>query len=570
MKKKMIIYQMFTRLFGNTTENVVPDGDLSGNGVGKLNDITAEALKSIRSLGSTHVWFTGVIEHATATDYSLYGIDKDNPYIVKGKAGSPYAIKDYYDIDPDLAVNVPGRMKEFEALVQRTHQQGLGVIIDFVPNHVARHYVSDAKPAGVKDLGEDDDTSVHFSARNNFYYIPRQELVPQFYVGEGKNAYHEYPAKATGNDCFGAYPCKNDWYDTVKLNYGVDYMHGRHRVFDPIPDTWIKMLDILLFWSGKGVDAFRCDMAEMVPVQFWGWAIPKVKKQYPGILFIAEIYNQGEYRNYIHNGKFDYLYDKVGLYDTLKAVLCHNASASLLTQCWQSVDGINHSMLNFLENHEEQRFASPFFAGDAGKVLPALVVSAMISVCPFMIYFGQELGERGMDAEGFSGEDGRTTIFDYWTVPTIARWNNKGKFNSAKLTAGEKKLRKLYQKVLLLCNKEDAISEGSFFDLMYVNYDNPDFNAHRQFAFLRRGKKTLLVIVVNFSSRPVSVKVNIPAHAFSVMALQEGIFKCEELLSGDEDTKKIYPDMPFETRVDAYGAVVWKAVQKNIGVEIKK
>src|SRR5690606_10508405 len=152
-----------------------------------------------------------------------------------------------------------------------------------------------------------------------FYYIPGKMLDIQFgdTVSEVKN-YNEYPAKVTGNDCFTHQPSVQDWYETVKLNYGVDYQNGRTEHFDPIPDTWIKMKDILLYWAGKSVDGFRCDMAEMVPLAFWQWVIPQVKNAYPNILFLAEIYNPNVYRDFLRHNTFDFLYDKVGLYDVLR------------------------------------------------------------------------------------------------------------------------------------------------------------------------------------------------------------------------------------------------------------
>ena len=562
MKKqnKVIIYQVMPRLFGNQNKTCKVRGTLKENGVGKFADFTSKVLREIRLLGCNYIWYTGVIEHATQTDYSKYGIEKDNVYVVKGAAGSPYAIKDYYDIAPDLAVNVPDRMREFEDLVSRTHDAGLKVIIDFVPNHVARRYHSDAKPDGVSDLGENDDTQVHFKPNNNFYYIPRQELSAQFYLGEGQNAYVEYPAKATGNDCFGAYPNRNDWYETVKLNYGVDYMHGRKKYFDPIPNTWNKMLDILLFWCSKKIDGFRCDMAEMVPVEFWGWGIPQVKVKYPDVKFIAEIYNPHEYRYYIFDGKFDYLYDKVGLYDLLRSIICGHASASQITRCWQSLDGINTHMLNFLENHDEQRIASSQFAQDPFRAFPALVVASMMNVNPMMIYFGQELGEPGADAEGFSGHDGRTTIFDYWSIESVRNWYNGGNCNTALLTKEQKELRALYKKVLTLCNKESAISSGTFFDLMYVNLDNPAFNANRQYAFLRKYGQEMLIIVSNFDEFDVSVGIRIPQHAFDVMKIPQGEWKCTDLLSKETLLYNISPDSLFTTSIKAHGAVIWKVV----------
>ena len=368
MKNKMIIYQVFTRLFGNDKTACTPHGSKTENGCGHFADFTQKALTEIQKLGATHIWYTGVIAHATQTDYTSYGIPSDHPAIVKGKAGSPYAIKDYYDVDPDLAIKPEKRMKEFQNLIYRTHDAGLKVIIDFVPNHVARQYQSANRPEGVKDLGEEDDQTLSFSPQNNFYYIPGHPFQPGFDLqGSAPSPYEECPAKATGNDNFSPSPGRNDWYETIKLNYGIDYCNGGERHFDPIPSTWFKMRDILLFWAGKGIDGFRCDMAEMVPVEFWAWAIPQVKCHYPSLVFIAEVYNPNEYRNYIYKGGFDYLYDKVGLYDTLRGVVCGYASARQITGCWQNVDDIKDRMLNFLENHDEQRLASDFFAGNAEK-----------------------------------------------------------------------------------------------------------------------------------------------------------------------------------------------------------
>ena len=568
--EKIIIYQVLPRLFSNMCDTCVPHGTYARNGAGKLNHFTPRVLREIKKLGANYIWYTGVIEHATKTDYSRYGITPDNKYVVKGEAGSPYAIKDYYDIDPDLAEDPRRRMQEFEALVERTHEAGLKVVLDFVPNHVARQYHSDSAPEGVEDLGAHDNKEMHFSPSNNFYYIPRQAFTPQFYIGEGDDRYFEYPAKATGNDCFGAFPGECDWYETVKLNYGVDYMGGHRLCFDPIPDTWYKMLDILFFWCGKGIDAFRCDMAHMVPVEFWNWAISKVKESYPSVLFIAEIYDVPLYRVYIERGRFDYLYDKVGLYDKLKGVLCHQVSAAQLTYCWQTVDGIGGHMLNFLENHDEQRFASDYFAGDADKVLPALVVATMMNTGPMMIYFGQELGERAEDAEGFSGRDGRTTIFDYWSVPTVRQWYDGGRCSAAKLTARQKRLRNLYKTVLNIGRSEPAVVHGDFFDLMYVNGENPRFNPHRQFAFLRKHAHELLVIIVNFDSRPAAVEVNIPPHAFDFMGITPGEYAATDLISGDKTEKALSPETPFVSELTAYGAVVWKIALKKIPGKVKK
>ncbi len=535
-------------------EHCVPHGSLAQNGCGKMNDFTADVLGTIRSEGYTHVWFTGLIEHATQTDYSAFGIEPDHPAVVKGRAGSPYAIKDYYDIDPDLAESVPARMEEFENLVDRTHEAGLGFVMDFVPNHVARQYHSDAKPAGVADLGAHDVTTQAFSPQNNFYYIPGQPLRTHFdRYHLAPMPYREYPAKATGNDRFDASPGENDWYETVKLNYGVDYCGGRQKHFNPTPDTWEKMLDILLFWAGKGVDGFRCDMAEMVPVEFWDWCISRVKARFPRMLFIAEVYNPSEYRNYLHAGHFDYLYDKVGLYDTLRGVVCGHRPAADITSCWQSVDDIKEHMLNFLENHDEQRIASDFFAADGRKALPALVVSACMGTNPFMVYAGQEFGEPGMDAEGFSGRDGRTTIFDYWSVPSLRR------ALSGQLRTDERHLHDAYVRLLRLCNTEPALRKGSFFDLMYVNYDGcGGFDPNRHYAFLRHTENDLLLVVSNFSGEASQVGVRIPGHAFSTLGLREGTCWASDLLTGEPVTVTLRPDSVTSVQLPAYGAVLLK------------
>ena len=569
MNIKPIIYQLLPRLFGNKNENCIPNGTIEQNGVGKMNDITPTVLNAIKDLGVTHIWYTGVIEHSHKTDYSKYGIKKDNPHVVKGNAGSPYAIKDYYDIDPDISVNVEKRMSEFENLVKRTHHAGLKVIIDFVPNHVAREYYSDAKPVGIEDLGQGDDNTYFFKHSNNFYYIPRQLFAPSVNLGIGQDAYNEFPAKASGNDCFTAFPGEYDWYDTVKLNYGIDYGNGSKN-FDPIPNTWYKMLHIIRYWASKGVDGFRCDMVHMVPLEFWQWAIKNVKETYPHLIFIAEIYETGLYRDFIHIGGFDYLYDKVTLYDTLRNVQCSNYSAAQISNCWQTVDGINASMLNFLENHDEQRFASPQFAGDAALVIPSLIVSSMINIGPMMIYAGQELGESATDAEGYSGKDGRTTIFDYWSIPTLRRWLNEGKCNNEKLTSREIWLRNIYSKILLMCNTEKAISNGSFFDLMYVNYENSTLNPHDQYVFIRHYEDETLLIAVNFRATSCDLRINIPRHAFNTLNIKEGIYDAIELLTEEKNKKQFASDAPFETFIAPYNAVIWKIKQKKNDICKKK
>ena len=559
-EEKIIIYQVFTRLFGNQVLTCKTNGSIDENGCGKMDNFTEQALAEIKKLGTTHIWYTGVIAHATQTDYTRYGLSKDHPAVVKGKAGSPYAIKDYYDIDPDLAVNVDKRMEEFEALVARTHEAGMKMIIDFVPNHVARQYKSLAKPEGVKDLGEEDDTTVSFSPNNNFYYIPGEELKGDIDLYDPEaGRYTEKPAKATGNNKFDAWSNRTDWYETIKLNYGVDYYNNTGCHFSPIPNTWTKMLDILLFWASKGIDGFRCDMAEMVPCEFWGWAIPKVKENHPDIIFIAEVYNPQEYRNYIFNGHFDYLYDKVGLYDTLRAIISNSASATAITGCWQSINDIQSHMLNFLENHDEQRIASEYFAGNAHKAFPGMIVSACMNTNPVMIYFGQELGESGMDTEGFSGRDGRTTIFDYWSIDSIRRWTNHGRFNTHLLNTKEKGIRNFYKTLLTICNEEKCISHGAFFDLMYVNMNGWQMDEHKQYAFLRKYEDEVLLIAVNFGNMNMRVAINIPEHAFQYLSIpQMENIKVKDLLTGKEEKINFTSNKPVGTDLPANSGKILK------------
>lgn len=530
--ERLMIYQTFPRVMTNTCENPRPWGKLEENGSGKLNDIDATLLGSLSDMGVNCIWLTGIIEHATKTDFTPYGIESDNPNVVKGEAGSPYAIRDYYDVDPALAVDVPSRMKEFTDCVERIHASGMKVLIDFVPNHTARVYKSDAAPAGVKDFGADDNDLFGFLPSNNYYYITHQQFAPNFNIAaEGKAPYIEFPAKATGNDCFNAFCDRNDWYETVKLNYGHDYQSGRDH-FEPVPDTWIKMLSILRFWASKGVDGFRCDMVFMVPLAFWHWVIPQVKKDWPEVIFIGEIYDIASYRPFLDYGCFDYLYDKVNLYDTLVGIERMHYSAARLTGCWQAVDGIGHRMLNFLENHDEVRYASREYADDPSRVIPSLAVSLLISSGPYMIYYGQELGEPAHDNEGFAGDNNRTTIFDYWSLDTMRRWYNKGLCDGAGLTAHERWLRGFYSRMLHMSNEIGAFRSGQLFDLMYANLKNPDFNPHTLFAFVRYDDDAAYLVLANFGAERTKAGINIPDAAFDAIGLEEAYVDTTGLLWG--------------------------------------
>ncbi len=517
----MNIYQLFVRTFGNKNKDVVFDGDKSQNKCGTFADINDKALDALMALGITHIWLTGVIRHSSMTAYPELGIKSSNPLITKGKAGSPYSIMDYYDIDPDLAVNPKNRMEEFDDVLKRIHDKGMKVIIDFIPNHLAREYKSLCKPMYVEDFGVNDNKNIAFAKDNNFYYCPNQQLVipgQQTTVTElvevpwlrqaQPTQFLEFPAKASGNDVFSPNPSVNDWYDTVKLNYGVDYQNN-NRCFEPIPNTWYKMLDIMTYWCEKGVDGFRVDMAEMVPVEFWRWSINMLRENYEPIM-IAEIYQPHLYKEFIYAG-FDYLYDKVGLYNTLENIYRYGQRADSITKVWNELQGLGDVMLRFMENHDELRLASEHFIGDAFKALPAVAMAALMNRGPFMIYNGQESGENAKGAPGFSGDDGRTSIFDYTVMPKHQNWMADGRFDGSDFTDEQKRLFNFYSKLLNFRLNSSAINKGAFYDLMWVNPWYSNFDPQYVYAFLRYHDEDRLLVVVNFNqneSRYCEVKIS--------------------------------------------------------------
>lgn len=512
----MNIYQLFVRTFGNKNTTPVFDGDKSKNGCGTFANINDKALDSLKSLGVTHIWLTGVIRHSSMTSYPELGLKSTNPLVTKGKAGSPYSIIDYYDIDPDLAVNPEYRHEEFDDMVTRIHERGMKVIIDFVPNHLAREYKSLCRPFDVEEFGMNDNKDVAFARDNNFYYCPNQEfVVPRQQVQNQSSQssvlspqYKEFPAKVSGNDVFSPNPSVNDWYDTIKLNYGVDYQNNSKH-FDPIPNTWYKMLNIMMYWSERGVDGFRVDMAEMVPIEFWRWSIFLLRESFE-VTMIAEIYQPHMYKDYINAG-FDYLYDKVGLYNTLENIYRHGCSAETITEVWNSLAGLGDVMLRFMENHDEPRLASRHFVGDAFKALPAVVVSALMNRGPFMIYNGQESGEDAEGAAGFSGDGGRTSIFDYTVMPKHQKWMSNGKFDGSDFSDEQRRLYDFYSRLLNFRLASKAVNKGAFYDLMWVNPWYSNFDPQYVYAFLRYHDDERLLVVANFNmneNRCCQVKIS--------------------------------------------------------------
>jgi glycosidase len=564
MKKegKIVIYQVFARLFGNTNTTNKPWGTIEENGVGKFGDFTAEALEEIKSLGVTHIWYTGVPHHALATDYTDYGISNDDPDVIKGRAGSPYAVKDYYNVNPDLATDPAKRLDEFKDLILRTHQAGMKLIIDIVPNHVARHYEGGSTPEGKQPFGFSDDKSVEYRRDNNFYYIPGTAFqVPEWVNGYqplggdphplSDHHFDEDPAKWTGNGSRLARPDMNDWYETVKINYGVrpdgtvdfevlpgDYgskTYKEHLEFwntTEVPDSWIKFRDIAMYWLDFGVDGFRFDMAEMVPVEFWSYLNSHIKVNNPDALLLAEVYNPSLYRDYIFRGKMDYLYDKVELYDSLKHIMQGHGWTDHIPVVQKGLMDIEHHMLHFLENHDEQRIASPEFAGDALRGKPAMVVSATLSTSPTMIYFGQEVGEPGAEQAGF-GSPSRTSIFDYIGVPHHQRWVNDKKFDGGQLSAEEKSLRDFYKRLLNITISEPALT-GKYEDIHYFNRENTEGYNHRVYSYVRWIGEEKLLVLTNFDAgESYRFQLKLPPGLTAAWNLREGsIYSLTDLLYG--------------------------------------
>jgi len=565
---KKVIYQVFTRLFGNTKDVNKPWGTLEENGVGKFNDFTDKALQKIKDLGVTHIWYTGVPHHDVITDYTEFGISNDDPDIVKGRAGSPYAVKDYYNVNPDLAVDPTKRLEEFEALIERTHKTGLKLLIDIVPNHVARNYKSLSAPEGIEDFGASDDTTVTYHVNNNFYYNPNDKFeVPEFLGGYlplgGENhplsdkKFNEVPAKWTGNGSRLSRPHFYDWYETIKVNYGVrpdgtkdftelpmeyeaeDYKaHFEFWKDKEVPNSWVKFKDIALYWLEKGVDGFRYDMAEMVPVEFWSYMNSHIKTKNPDAVLLAEVYNPSLYRDYLRKGKMDYLYDKVEMYDTIKKIMQGHGSTDDISLINDRLLDVEHHMVHFLENHDEQRISSPEFAGDAKKGKPAMVVSTTLSTSPTLVYFGQEFGEPGELDAGF-GKPTRTSIFDYVSVPSVRRWVNDKNFNGGQSTQEEKNLRDFYQRLLSFTVKSSALM-GEFVEIHQYNREKSENYTNRVYSFLRFSGEEKLLILSNFDAdNTYHFELEVPSNVVSKLGLTDGEIELKDMLYGGTNSLKI-------------------------------
>jgi glycosidase len=599
---KLTIYQLFVRLFGNTNETRKEDGTIAENGVGKFNDINDAALKSLHDFGFTCIWLTGVLQQATATDYSNIGQPADDPDLLKGLAGSPYAIKDYFDVCPDYAQNPAKRLDEFKALLDRIHRHGMKALIDFVPNHVARSYNSDVKPElnfGTKgNDGAGDDTSVFFSPRNNFFYLKPDATGPPLHLPTCKNGEpisptckavaalcerrnqgddgHRPPlqrcdglfdseakfGRVTGNNVVSWTPSINDWYETVKLNYGYDFTGGPHGAREypnattpdkPVPDTWKKMDRVLEYWQAMGVDGFRCDMSHMVPPEFWNWAIAKARARNSSVIFIGEAYDNDPAKvpgvdpviSKLEGGKSNVMFDLLdagfnGVYDdpTYRAIkkIYEGPGWANDIDTARTSDFIFENSIRYAENHDEVRLAAKSQWGGVGKQAGPAICAILygLSRGPVMLYNGQEVGEPGEGTEGFGSSDARTSIFDYWSMPELVKWVDHHKYDGGRLSPDQKQLRSIYSRLMNLLNKP-AFRDGICLPLNPVNRDNPEFGrlpnesvgGHWLYSFARYDVQSgqRFVVIVNLSPTATlkNVHVRLPDSVFAGQNRQTGV-----------------------------------------------
>lgn len=569
--ERPVIYQVLPRLFGNTDETRKPHGTLAENGCGKFSDFNDRSLGALKEMGITHLWLTGVIEQASGTEYP--GRAADPADILKGVAGSPYAIRDYFDICPDYADDPERRVEEFQALIERCRKHGMEVFIDFVPNHVARSYASDVRPE--LSFGEGDDPSQFFSMENNFFYVqpgmaeggPPLKLPTEGKPGcTGRFKPETEFVRVTGNNSITFAPSEGDWYETVKLNYGHDFTKGRDTshlpgpdaATDEVPDTWRKMDEIFAYWQGMGVAGFRVDMAHMVPMEFWRWMISRARERDGDVYIFGEAYDNdpakltdGNVLDALLESGFDAVYDDpvydicLGLYDDFAGGLKWANDLDELTFTGERF----HRSLRYAENHDEIRLASPKEWGGLGMAVGRPVSAVMFGMGrgPVMIYSGQEVGEPALGAEGFGGDDARTSIFDYWAMPEFQKWVNGGACDGGRLSDEQRALREWYGRLVSVVTGP-AFAKGDFYGLNHANKENPAYgrmpgetvSGHWLYGFLRRDEEsgTAFLVVANFHGTEAlrDVRVQIPKHALEWLGKKSGSVSFGERLIDDWQT----------------------------------
>lgn len=530
-----VIYQLFVRHFANFTPGGVKWGTREQNGCGTFAAVNDAALEALARMGVTHLWLTGVLRHATQSSHP--GLPPHPACVVKGIAGSPYAVTDYFDVDPDLAVQPEQRLAEFRALLERTRRWGMLPIIDFVPNHVSRCYTSTVRPE--LSFGAGDDTGVFFARDNSFFYVEPCGGDAPMLLPQGEFAPERGCARVTGNNAATRSPGACDWYETVKLNYGCDYRCGSGAAealpaeFAPaeaVPRTWRLLDAVLAYWQELGVGGFRCDMAHMVPLNFWRRAIVNARLRDPDVFFMAEAYNDhmklcsGDAHEALVAAGFNAVYDSAA-YRALVGMYEGSAWANDLDALHRPESMLSTRGVRYVENHDEPRLASPLhWAGQGEAAVRALMVAQYATTCgPVLFYNGQEVAERAEGPGGYGGDNGRTSIFDYTNLPRLQRWTNSGRYDGAGLTPAEAELRGFCTRLLPLL-QHPALSKGSFYGLNWANMQTPGYgrcsaetvSGHRLYAFLRHNRKAraTLLVVCNFdTSAPADTRIHIPADA---------------------------------------------------------
>jgi len=301
----------------------------------------------------------------------------------------------------------------------------------------------------------------------------------------------------------------------VKLNYGHDFRKGANTSeledLDSVPDTWLKLDQVIEYWQSMGVDGFRCDMAHMVPISFWKWLVARGRDRDEHVYFTGEAYDsdptkltEGNVLHQLLDSGFDSVYDSRS-YDLVKGIYEEGKWANDLDELLWDHKRL-HKMLRYIENHDEVRVASPGNWGDwgasVGKAATAVIMGTGRS--GMLLYSGQEVAENAAEAEGFSKADGRSSIFDYWSGEQLCKWTNQLKFDGGRLDQYQQDLRAWYAWWYNLMH-EPEFRCGEVFGLNNYNKENTKFgrlegetvSGHWIYAYLRYTEELISLVVVN-------------------------------------------------------------------------